>query len=248
MRIVAIGGGEIGRPGYKIETEPIDKEVVKLSGKKHPKLLFLPTASGDSESYYEVVKNYYGKRLGCETDVLYLLRNRPSQKEIREKVLNSDIVYVGGGNTLRMLKIWRRFEVDKVLEEAKEKNITLAGVSAGAICWFKYGNSDSLKFKDKRKPLVRIKALGFIPVMCCPHYDSEKDRKPSLKKMIKKYGGISLALDNCSAIEVVDGEYRILTSRKTANAYLVYRKEGKVVEESLPKDESFKNLEEILSI
>jgi dipeptidase E len=63
MKIVAIGGGEIGRPGYKIETEAIDKEIIRLTGKKHPKVLFLPTASGDSKSYYSVVQDYYGKRL-----------------------------------------------------------------------------------------------------------------------------------------------------------------------------------------
>lgn len=111
MKIIAIGGGEIGRPGYPIETEEIDREIIRLSGKKHPKVLFIPTASGDSPLYYETFKKYYGEKLGCKTDVLYLLKTKPSLEEIREKILNSDIVYVGGGNTLRMLKRWRKLGV-----------------------------------------------------------------------------------------------------------------------------------------
>jgi len=67
MKIVAIGGGEIGRPGFPVETTKIDKEIIALTGKKNPRLLFIPTASSDSESYYEVVKKHFGKRLGCST-------------------------------------------------------------------------------------------------------------------------------------------------------------------------------------
>jgi dipeptidase E len=245
MKIVAIGGGEIGRPGYKIETEDIDKEIIRLTGKKHPKVLFLPTASGDSKSYYSVVQDYYGKRLGCKTDVLYLFEQSPSVQEMREKVFGSDIVYVGGGNTLRMLKLWRRRGLDSILREALDRDIVLSGLSAGAVCWFETANSDSLKFKDKKAPLIRVKGLGFLPNMCCPHYDSEAGRKPSLRRMIKKYGGVSIALDNCSAIEVVDEQYRIITSSRQARAYKVFRRDGKVMEEVLPIDGKFRRLEEL---
>src|SRR3989344_8149361 len=100
MKIVAIGGGEIGRPGTNIETEEIDREIIRLSGKKHPKVLFLPTASGDNSGYCEVVQNYYGKKLGCKVGVLCLIKEKPLREEIRKNILGSDIVYVGGGNTL----------------------------------------------------------------------------------------------------------------------------------------------------
>ena len=76
MQIVAVGGGEIGRPGYLVETTKIDKEIIALTGKKSPRLLFIPTASSDSESYYEVVKKHFGKRLDCKTDVLYLIKEK----------------------------------------------------------------------------------------------------------------------------------------------------------------------------
>ncbi len=245
MKIVAIGGGEIGRPGTKIETESIDKEVIQLTGKSHSKLLFLPTASEDSESYYQVVQNYYGKRLGCKTSVLYLIKDRPTTKEIRNKVFNSDIIYVGGGNTLQMLKLWRKVGLDKMLREAGERGIVLAGVSAGAICWFKSANSDSLKFSNSKNPLIKLRGLDFIPLMSCPHYDGEKNRRSSLKKMILEKGGVSIALENCSAMEVVDGQYRIITSSKKAKAFKVYKSSGKVIEEELLKDGKYRLLEEL---
>ena len=84
-KIIAIGGGEIGRPGTEIETEEIDMEIIRLSGKKHPKLLFLPTASGDHSGYIEVVRKYFGERLGCDVDTLYLVRQISSKKKFKIK-------------------------------------------------------------------------------------------------------------------------------------------------------------------
>ena len=253
MKIVAIGGGEIGRPKkeggrYAIETRAIDEEIIKLTGKKNPKALLLPTASGDSQGYYSTFERYYGKMLGCKTDVLYLIREKPSKAEIKRKIMDSDIIYVGGGNTLRMLKTWRRLGVDKVLEEAGNKGIVLSGLSAGDICWFDYGNSDSMKFGPNKKfKMIMLKGLGFIHLMSCPHYNVEKDRESSLKKMVGKYGGTSIALDNCAALEVVDNNYRILTSSRNARAYRVYRTNGKVIQEPLEITKEFKSLASIVN-
>lgn len=244
MKIVAIGGGEIGRPGYPIETERIDREIFRLTGKRRPKVLFLPTASGDDPSYWEVFQRYYGQRLGCRTDVLYLLRQKPSLKEIKEKILSSDIIYVGGGNTLRMLRRWRQLGVDKALELAGKNGVILSGLSAGAICWFKYGVSDSRRFGPKKSnELIRLRGLGFIPYIGCPHYDVEKSRRPFLKKLIKEKGGFAIALENCSALEVVDNRYRIITSSPDAHAYRVFRRNNKVIEEPLPNDRRFRSLD-----
>jgi dipeptidase E len=97
MKIVAIGGGEIGRLGYQVETVSIDQETIRLTGKTNPRLLFIPTASGDSVGYYETIKKYFGDKLGCRTDVLYLLKSVPDVSEIRSKIKRTDIIYVGGG-------------------------------------------------------------------------------------------------------------------------------------------------------
>lgn len=238
-KIVAIGGGEIGRPGKKKETVSIDREIIRLTAKKHPKLLFIPTASEDSSSYISVVQKYFGNYLGCTIDTLLLIKEKPTRGEIRTKILENDIIYVGGGNTLRMMKIWRKMGVDKVLQLAYKKGIVLAGVSAGAICWFRYGNSDSRQFKKPTAPLIKVRGLNLFPFLLCPHYLQEKGRVASLKNMMNKTKEMSIALDNCSALEIVDNTFRILTSNKKSKAYKVYWKDGIYHQEPLKNEYAF---------
>ncbi len=246
-KIIAIGGGEIGRPGFPVETTRIDKEIIKLTGKKNPKLLFIPTASADSESYYSTVEKHFGKRLGCKTDVLHLIKDALSRKEIEDKIFKSDIIYVGGGNTLKMMKIWRKSKVDEILLKAYGKGIVLSGISAGSICWFKFGNSDSKKFIDPNASLIKVAGLGLINALNCPHYDFEAYRKVDLKKMMKKTSGVAIALDNCCALEIIDDKYKIITSKKTANAYKAYWKRNKYYEEIIKKEKELKPLNQLLS-
>jgi len=242
IRIVAIGGGEIGRSGYSVETTKIDKEIIALSGKKNPKILFIPTASRDSKVYVETFKKHFGKKLLCKVDVLLLLRQKMTKKQIEEKIMSTDIIYVGGGNTLKMMRLWKKLGVDKVLGKAMRSGKILSGLSAGAICWFKYGNSDSKKFINPKADYIRVSGLGFIPLFLCPHFDAESDRKPSLKGMIKKFGGIALALDNCAAIEIFDKRFRIITSKSMANAYKCFWQNKKYFSIKIPK---LKNLTDI---
>src|SRR5271163_1862327 len=130
--IVAIGGGEIRTRG----TAAIDREIIRLSNKKNPRLLFIPTASSDSERYWKHVQEYFGKFLKCRTDVLFLIKEQPSREQIRRKILAADIIYVGGGNTLMMMRLWRRLGAGKFLISAYKNGVVLAGISAGSICWF----------------------------------------------------------------------------------------------------------------
>lgn len=246
-KIVAISGGEIGRPGYPVETTEIDEEIIRLSGKSKPGLLFIPTASSDAETYFDAVTNHFGKSLGCKTDVLYLLANKPSRREVEDKIFSSDIIYVGGGNTLKMMIAWRKYGVDIALEEAYSRDIVLSGLSAGAICWFKYGSSDSKKFANPDAGLTKIRGLNFINSLFCPHYDVEKNRRPHLKELMKKTPGIALAVDNCCAIEVVDDKYRIITSRSDTTAYKVYYKKGEFHEDLIEKKREFAPINTLLS-
>jgi dipeptidase E len=144
--IVAIGGGEIRTRG----TADIDREIIRLSNKEHPRILFVPTASSDSARHWQRFLEYFGKFLKCKADVLFLVNEPPSARQIERKILAADIVYVGGGNTLFMMRVWRRLGVDKVLKAAYEYGIVLAGISAGAICWFDSGHSDSMSFYSPR--------------------------------------------------------------------------------------------------
>jgi dipeptidase E len=246
-KIIAIGGGEIGRPGYPVETTTIDKEIIKLTGKKNPKLLFIPTASSDSEGYYQTVQKHFDKKLSCKTDVLSLIKNNLSKKEIEDKILKSDIIYVGGGNALKMMKIWKKMGVDKILIKAYEKGIVMSGLSAGSICWFKYGNSDSRKFANPDAGLIKVTGLGLVNALYCPHYAFEAYRKADLKKMMRKTSGVAIAMDNCCSIEIIDNKYKIISSKKTANAYKVYWKENNFFEELIKKEKKLKPLSLLLS-
>jgi len=251
-KIIALGGGEIGRPCdnnkgfYPAETTSIDKEIIAQTDKKNPKLLFIPTASSDSESYFEVVKKHFSK-LGCKIDVLYLIKNKFSKKQIKEKILSANIIYVGGGDTLKMMALWRKLKIDKILKKAHKNNIVLAGLSAGSICWFKYGNSDSRKSTSKNKQLIKVSGLKLINALHCPHYDVEKNRQKDLKRMMKSTPKIvAIAIDNCCAIEIINNKYRIIKSKPNAKAYKTYWKKGIYHKEEILLKKEFNNLDTLL--
>jgi dipeptidase E len=255
IKIIAIGGGEIGRPvdfkdpskgRYPLETKAIDEEIIRLTGKKNPRALLLPTASGDHPGYLETFERYYGKILGCEVDALYLKKKSPSPEQIREKILGSDIIYVGGGNTLKMMKLWRKLGVDKVLKEAFKEGKVLCGVSAGAICWFNYGQSDSWKSVNPKNPYIRVVGLGLISGLHAPHFTREPERHSNLKSIMKRTSGVAIALEDCAALEVVDGKYRVISSKPEAKAYRCYWKYGKYHQEIIPQLKEFSDLEELL--
>ena len=234
--IVAIGGGTI----RKASTLPIDREIIRLSGKKHPKLLFIPTASSDSKLYWKIMDRYYGKRLGCRTDVLFLLNNASSASEIRGKILSADIIYVGGGNTLMMMNLWRRLGVDMLLKQAWNSGIVLCGASAGSICWLASGHSDSLSFYNpKRWNYINVRGLGFLKGIHCPHFNGHTlhlPRKKYFERMIGKIGGMGIAVNNDCAIAFIDDCYRVIPAKKKARAYRVFKRKGMVVTERIAED------------
>ena len=245
LRIIAIGGGEIGRPGFPVETTKIDQEIVRLSGKKHPRLLFIPTASSDSQTYLDTVQKHFGQRLGCIITNLLLIKEKPSIKIIRSKILNTDIIYVGGGNTDKMLKIWRRYGIDKIIKQAYRKNIILSGLSAGAICWFKFGSTDS-KSSDRSDSYTKLKGLGLVSLTLSPHHIREKKRKPALIKIMKSTPGVGIALDDYSALEIVNDSYRIITSKSLPKAHKVYYQNKKLIYKPIKKQTQFLPLSELL--
>lgn len=242
-KIVAIGGGEVSAKS----TLEIDKEIIAFSGKKNPKILFIPTASSDSESYYLTIKEYFNN-LGCSTEVLYLIKDKENltKKEIEIKIFSSDIIYVGGGNTLKMMTIWRKLGVDVLLKQALEKNIVLCGLSAGSICWFNNGNSDSRKFTSNSDKLIKVTGLGFINATHCPHYDSEPNRHKDLKRIMQKSPLVAVAIEDNCAIQIKDSKYRIITSNAKAKAYKIYWKNKKYFKTEIYKSEEFLELEYLL--
>lgn len=235
--IIAIGGGKFTSGGRL----PIDREIVRLSGKKHPKLLFIPTASSDHEPYWRHISEYFGGLLKCRTDVLWLLKERPSHDEISNKIFSADIIYVGGGNTLMMMRLWRRLGVDRLLRAAYEKGIVLSGASAGSICWFDSGHSDSMSFYNPKKwKYINVKGLGLIEGIHCPHYNGMTGgvpRRREFRKMIQKIGGLGIAIENGCAIEFIDGRYyRVIAARKNARAYTLVKHRDQVVSREIRQE------------
>ena len=182
--IVAIGGGGFGR---SLGSLKIEKYIVSLSSHKKPKICFIPTASGDNDRYK---LNFYRafSQLNCITSHIDLFARTD---DLENKILNQDIVYVGGGNTKSMLAVWKEWNLDLILKKAYSKGIIMSGVSAGAICWFDKGITDS--YADK---LRILDCLGIISGIACPHFDEESEREPFVTEMIKNE-----TIESCLCIE-----------------------------------------------
>lgn len=243
--IVTIGGGNM----REHSTKKIDQEIIRLSGKKHPKLLFIPTASSDDRSYWEVMNKNFTS-LGCITDVLFLLAVKITKKEIETKIMGVDIIYVGGGNTLKMMRLWRRLGVDRMLAAAYKKGIVLCGVSAGSICWFEYGHSDSMSYYNPGDwSYIKVKGLGFLKGVHCPHFDSATrgvKRRQSFQDMMQKYPAqMGIAVDDNCAIIFADNGYRVITSKDSANGYRVFKDNGRVQVQMVEKAKGFRPVSEL---
>jgi len=182
--IVAIGGGGFGRSLGSLE---IEKYIISLISKKRPKICFIPTASGDS-SLYKL--NFYRafSKLDCITSHIDFFSRT---ENLEEKVLTQDIIYVGGGNTKSMLAVWKEWNLHNIVQNAYEKGIVMSGVSAGAICWFEKGITDSFA-----ETLNTIDCLGLVEGISCPHFDEEKEREPYVNDVIQR--GI---IESCICIE-----------------------------------------------
>lgn len=242
-KIVAIGGGENGHGKTQYETAVIDKEIIRLTGKSNPNFLFIGLANLYADRYYDVMKNIYGNMYDCNTD--YLTNDEHKNIDIaKSKFEWADIIYVGGGNTLKLMTVWRKYGIDKLLIEAYKNDKVLCGVSAGGICWCDYGNSDSRRFTSQSDKLIRVKGLGLVNILFCPHINTEPHRADDLKRMMKTtYKIPAIALD-MGALEIVDNKYRILTIDDTAAADKYYWKNGRYICESII-DNEFKPIEEL---
>lgn len=243
-KIVAVGGASLSSE----ETAATVQEIISLTQKEHPHALYIPTAGGDIESWWQSFQQVYGQRFGCSTDVLWLLREQPTMQQIEEKIFAADLIWVGGGNTLKMMKRWRKLGVDQALMQAYERGIVLSGSSAGAICWFQNGHSDSMSFYGSEQwKYVLVRGLDLIHATHCPHYHAE-GREEDFARMIATHGGLGLALDNDAVLEVIDDHYRIIASQPNTHAYKVYKKSGKVVVEEIEQREEYAPLDELLGV
>jgi dipeptidase E len=240
MKIVAIGGGDM-RSG---ETLALDQEIVSLTGTVSPKALFLPTASFDSRDYWDGFRAAY-EELGCSTAVEFLWEGyspeeiestiqqtkwnehphhwefRGDFEQVRRSIRSADLIYVGGGNTRRMIELWQSAGIDEMLRQAGERGAVLSGLSAGCICWGAYGNSDAALTEELGKPTMRVDCLGYLPFALCPHMSREGFRLEEFKAMMRDTPGVGIGMDDCCALVVVGDEYRIVSCLDGAVAHSV---------------------------
>jgi peptidase E len=166
--IFAMGGG-----GFTMEpSNPLlDDFVLSLARRREPRVLFLPTASGDATAQVNAFRGRFGGR-ACISEHLSLFHLRDLDRPLREIVLAADIVYVGGGSMRNLLAVWRAHHVDEALAEAWSRGTVLAGLSAGAMCWFQGGVSRS------GGPPEPIAGLGLLDGSLTVHADGEPERLP----------------------------------------------------------------------
>jgi aminopeptidase N len=224
-QIIAIGGGGFGRhPGVGI----IEKYILQQSDKEKPNICFIPTATGDSDSYKV---SYYAtlNKLNCSPTHLDFFKRTPNLEEL---IKNQDIIFVGGGNTKSMLSVWKEWGLDTILKKAYLEGTIMSGVSAGAICWFEKGVTDS--WADK---LNIMECLSFTKGNCCPHYDEESERKPSLSRFINEdILRDCYAIDGGCALHVKNDElYKAISFMGEKNSFLVKKENGEIKEEPLSR-------------
>ncbi|NLY21396.1 MAG: peptidase E [Tissierellia bacterium] len=227
--IVAIGGGEIKNG----DTDKINEYIVSLSKSERPKLLFIPTASNDAIRYIESVEEHF-RNLGCEVSSLCLYDEYLDTKSIKKRIMSSDIIYIGGGNTITMLEKWREYGVDKYLKDAYESGVIMSGLSAGSICWFTYGHSDSNRFTnpDFNWDYVRAYGLGLIEGAHCPHYN-EPGREQFDIMMENEEELLGIAVEDGAAVVYKNDEMYVIRETEDKKAYKFYREDDILLKEEL---------------
>jgi peptidase E len=218
-----MGGG-----GFSMDDPVLDRFVLGLVDTPRPKVCFLPTATSAVPLY--AVRFFQAfPATGFDTSFLDLFAR--DGRDVRAFVLEQDVIYVGGGNTANLLAIWRAHGLDAILREAWECGVVLAGVSAGANCWFEGSTTDSFG------PLAALPdGLGLIPGSFCPHFDSEPGRRPLFHRLVGD-GTLpaGIACDDFAAAHLVGTElHEVVASREFANAYRIHRGPDGAIEDPLP--------------
>lgn len=208
--IVALGGG-----GFMFEDDSsLDDFVLSLTRSPRPRICFLGTASGDGQSWLDAFAEAFGRR-ECEPSHLRLFG---APEDPCGHVARQDVIYVGGGNTANMLAVWRVHGIDVALREAWTRGAVLAGVSAGANCWFEASVTDS--FGPDLAPLRD--GLSLLPGSFCPHYDAEERRRPVFTELVRNGFPPGYAADDYAALWFEGTTLRrIVASRAHARVYKV---------------------------
>jgi peptidase E len=196
--VLAVGGGMLMPPN----TMPLLVDyAMRLSGQRQPKICVINTATGDDPAGY---LRFYDRLAGTDAQVRHLaLFPMPNVTDPEDLLLSQDIIFVGGGSVANMLAVWRVHRLDEIMRKAWQAGIVLAGSSAGGICWFEGGTTDS--FGRALRPFTD--GLAMLPGSFCPHYHSEAERRPLYRRLVAE-GALpaGLACDDGVGAHFVDDD------------------------------------------
>lgn len=238
--IIAIGGG-----GSE-HNFSIYQYAVSLTKKKKPRALLIPTAAPgrDPANIWNIFQECFGKKLNCHVDILDLLFCQYSNKEIEKLVLEADLIYVSGGNTLRMVTVLKNKGVAKLLEKAYRNGTVMMGESAGAICWHSFGHSDSRReLNPENWKYICVAGFGYFPGIFCPHYT--KVRGLDFEKMLIRKKEVGIAITDFAGIQYQNDKYRIINSKSSGCAYLFKVKGNKVIKKRIVVDGIFRHVRDL---
>lgn len=242
--IIAIGGGSFGQlktypDGHQVqkpmETLKIDQKIIELTGKKQPKMVFIGAAHGDDLSRFLAIKKYFGETFGCVVENLNLIDDsqRPNIDELQKIILGTDIIYIGGGSVTYLMNILNKTGVDKLLSQAYDKGIIMAGNSAGGCVWFDYyGNDEDDDFDGTFETFSPKKALGFIHGYFEPHWDTKPEEgiakdsvsKNAVQRMLAKNNISGYGVDEGAALMIqTDGDKQTITEIISKNGAKIYK-------------------------
>ena len=227
---VLIGGGNNTDSRLPYENETIDKEIVKLVKKENPIFLFIGLASNNSDSNYDQIKKYYQK-LNCHTEYLKKKNIINNPDIVKNKIQRADIIYIGGGDTIKLLDTIKEYKIEPLLRDAYEKGTILVGKSAGAILLSNKGFSDSYILRGEKDTYEFIDGLNFINVIICPHYHQEEKKTKELEQELLHEKKEVIGLENNTAIIFSDNKKRIITENDNNKVWLCkYNKEYEEIE------------------
>ena len=202
-------------------------EILRTPGVESPRVCLVPTASGDAQFIIDAFHEVFGG-LGARTSVLSLFRG--DREDLASFIAEQDIIYVSGGNTRNMLVLWKEWGLDKMLREAYERGVILAGGSAGSLCWYESGVTDSIPGR-----LSALPCLGWLKGSHCPHYD-EAGRRPAFHELLKN-GELSggFGAENGVALHFIDERFHeAISAYPSKKSFEVGISGAQVVEQPIP--------------
>jgi peptidase E len=213
--VIAIGGGMLMPRDNAVPLHV--SNALELTGQPSPKLCVINTATGDDP---QGILRFYDRLASSPAQVSHLaLFPMPNVADPEDLLMSQDVIFVGGGSVANMMAVWRVHRIDEILRKAWQAGIVLAGSSAGAICWFEGGTTDS--FGPRLRAFTD--GLGMLAGSFCPHYNSEAQRRPLYRRLVGD-GTLSagLACDDGAAAHFADDTLaELIADRPEAGGYLV---------------------------